>query len=380
MNIDALIEHVRQQYRSSDFIPLHEPRFAGREKEFLSECIDSTFVSSIGAFVDRFETELSEYVGASYCVAAVNGTAALHAALVVLGVDTDHEVITQPLTFVATCNAIKYCGAEPIFVDTHQDTLSLDPQRLEDFLIRQTVMDGDICRNRTSGKAIRVCVPMHTFGHAALIDDIEIICGKYNIVVLEDAAEALGSRYRNKHLGTFGLMGVLSFNGNKIITSGGGGAIVTDDEELYLQLKHITTTAKTAHAWEYQHDKVGFNYRMPNINAALACAQLENLENFVLKKRELASIYADFCETNEIEFVSEPEDSRSNYWLNAVICKDLSERDELLKRSNEKNVMMRPVWGLMNNLPEFANCEHTSLSNSTYISDRIVNIPSSVPI
>lgn len=377
---DEVVSFVRSKFGADGFIALHEPRFSGREQEYLKDCIDSTFVSSVGKYVDRFEQDLAAYTGAKYAIATVNGTAALHAALVLAGVTSGDEVITQPLTFVATVNAIKYCGAEPCFVDVDRDTMGLSPDALRSFLEESAVLEDGLCRNRVSGRVIRAVVPMHTFGHPARIDEIVAICVEYQLVVVEDAAESLGSRYKDQHTGTFGHMGVFSFNGNKTITCGGGGAIVTNDEVLARRAKHITTTAKVPHQWEYDHDCVGFNYRMPNLNAALACAQLEQIEAVLENKRALAKEYAAFFESIGIPFVQEPSQAYSNYWLNALALKGREQRDKFLQETNSQGVMTRPVWKLMHHLDMYADAQRGDLSVAECLESRLVNIPSGVRI
>ena len=372
------VNFVKSIYKTNDFIPLHEPRFIGNEKKYLLECIDSTFVSSVGAFVDRFESDFAKAVGSKYAVAAVNGTAALHISLILAGVKREHEVITQALTFIATANAISYIGASPVFIDVDIDTMGLSPHALKAFLEKNCILKNGECLNKYSNKIIKACVPMHTFGHPCKIDEIEAICKEWNIFLVEDAAESFGSYYKGKHTGTFGRVGAFSFNGNKIITSGGGGVIVTDDELLAKQAKHITTTAKIPHRWEYAHDQIGYNYRLPNINAALLCAQLELLDKFIVNKRELASRYKGFFEGGLVKFIVEPNGARSNYWLNAVLLSDINERNAFLEYTNNQGVMTRPIWKLMNELPMFSNCQSDLLTNSFYLEGRIVNIPSSV--
>lgn len=372
---------IRSVYQTDNFIPLHEPRFVGNEKKYLMECIDSTFVSSVGAFVDRFERDFAQYVGAKYAVAAMNGTAALHISLLLSGVESGDEVITQPLTFIATANAISYIGADPVFVDVDVDTMGLSPSALEHWLTESCVVTDGVCLNKTSGRVVRACVPMHTFGHPCRIDEIQKVCEQWCIALVEDAAESLGSYYKGKHTGTYGRIGAFSFNGNKIITSGGGGVIVTDDELIAKRAKHITTTAKVPHRWEYAHDEVGFNYRLPNLNAALLCAQLEQLDAFVANKRDLAGRYQQFfAGLMGVDFVSEPDNCVSNYWLNAVMLPDLEQRDHFLQMSNDQGVMTRPIWKLMNHLPMFQAAQKASLPNAEYLEARIVNIPSSVRI
>lgn len=376
---EAVIAQIRSLFPGKDFIPLHEPRFIGREKEYLAATIDSTFVSSVGKFVDRFEEMMSDYTGADHAVATVNGTAALHAALLVAGVAAGDEVITQPLTFVATANAISYCGAQPVFLDVDRDTLGLSPAALRAFLQEHTEQSGNICRNKATGKKISACVPMHTFGHPCRIEEIAELCREHNLFLIEDAAESLGSTRRGKQTGTFGSLGVYSFNGNKTITCGGGGAIVTDNKALAAHAKHLTTTAKKPHPYLYEHDEVGYNYRMPNLNAALACAQLENLDRFLADKRQLAGLYRDFFSTlPAIDFIAEPEGSRANYWLNAILLQDLPTRDLFLAESNQAGIQTRPAWTLLNRLEIYSHCQADELANATWLAERIVNIPSSV--
>jgi len=374
------IKFIQSTFNTVDFIPLHEPRFVGNEKKYLNECVDSTFVSSVGKFVDRFEEEVAQYTGVKYAVATVNGTAALHISLLLADVQRGDEVITQPLTFVATCNAISYCGAKSVFVDVEKETLGMSPAALKVFLDENTKLKDGRCINKGTGKTIKACVPMHTFGHPCRIDEIKSICDAYHIALVEDAAESLGSYYKGKHTGTFGQVGAISFNGNKIITAGGGGCIITDDEELAKKAKYITTTAKIPHKWEFQHDMVAYNYRMPNLNAALLVAQLENLDLFLEKKRELALLYKGYFEQSGLMFITEPEDSKSNYWLNAVVLKDKAERDAFLEETNAKGVMTRPIWGLMNKLEMFQNDQCGVLDNALWLEDRVVNIPSSVRV
>ncbi|MDT8338773.1 MAG: LegC family aminotransferase [Sulfurimonas sp.] len=376
--MQEIVNFIKQTFKTQEFIPLHEPRFVGNEKKYLNECIDSTFVSSVGKFVDEFEKKIAEFTGAKYAVATTNGTSALHISLLLAGVEKDDEVITQPLTFIATCNAISYTGATSVFVDVDLDTMGLSPKSLKEFLSANCEIVNSRCRNKTSGKTIKACVPMHTFGHPCRIDEIKEICDAWHIALVEDAAESLGSYYKERHTGTFGLLGAISFNGNKIITSGGGGCIITNDEVLAKKAKHITTTAKIPHRWEYSHDMVGYNYRLPNINAALLVAQLEQLENFLQNKRVLADEYREFFKNQHVEFVTEPKGSRSNYWLNAIILKDRKQRDEFLEFSNNNGVMTRPIWTLMNRLEMFKECQCGNLTNATYLEERVVNIPSSV--
>jgi len=380
MQNSSVIDFVKRTYKTDSFIPLHEPRFTGNEKKYLNECIDSTFVSSVGQFVDDFESQIASYTGAKYAIATSNGTSALHIALLLANVTENDEVITQPLTFVATCNAISYCGAKPVFVDINKDTMGLCPSALQEFLEKNVSVKNQQCINNKTEKIIKACVPMHTFGHPCQIDEIKDICDRYHIVLIEDAAESLGSFYKDQHTGTFGQLGVMSFNGNKIITAGGGGCIVTNDEVLAKKAKHLTTTAKVPHKWEYTHNMIGYNYRMPNLNAALLVAQLENLKDFLLKKRELATSYANFFNDMDYVFVQEPINSQSNYWLNAIILKDKQQRDLFLDETNSEGVMTRPIWTLMNKLPMFKESQCGDLSNADWLEQRVVNIPSSVII
>ncbi len=377
--MQKIVNFIQTLYNTKEFIPLHEPKFIGNEKKYLNECIDSTFVSSVGKFVDRFEEEFAAYVGSKYAVAVVNGTAALHVSLRLAEVQEGDEVITQPLTFVATCNAISYCGAKSIFVDVDLDSMGMSPQSLENFLEKNCEIQDNQCINKATKKVIRACVPMHTFGHPCKIDEIQKICETWHITLVEDAAESLGSFYKNKHTGTFGKLGAFSFNGNKIITSGGGGVIVTDDEVLAKKAKHLTTTAKLPHDYEYIHDIVAYNYRMPNLNASLLVAQMEELEKFLASKRSLTEEYTNFfTQFDDINLIQEPHGTRSNYWLQAVLLKDKENRDALLHYTNENGVMTRPIWKLMSELEMFRDCQKTDLSNAEYLQERVVNLPSSV--
>ena len=374
-----IINFIQNLYNTKEFIPLHEPKFNGNEKKYLNECIDSTFVSSVGAFVERFEKDFASYVDSSYAIATVNGTSALHISLLLANVKKDDEVITQALTFVATANAISYCQAKPVFIDVDLDTLGLSPKALEDFLESECQIVDKKCVNKKTKKIIKACVPMHTFGHPCKIDEIVRICDTWHIEVVEDSAESLGSFYKNKHTGTFAKLGVFSFNGNKIITAGGGGVIVTDDKELALKAKHLTTTAKVPHAYEYVHDELAYNYRMPNLNAALLCAQLENLDGFIENKRALASEYEEFfSQIDDIDFMKEIKESKSNYWLNTLIFKTHKDRELFLESTNKSKVMTRPIWRLLSELKMYDNCQTDSLINSKYLQTRVVNIPSSV--
>jgi len=397
---NEIINFIRQLYKTPEgFIPLHAPVFAGNEKKYLNECIDSTFVSSVGKFVDLFEEKMAEYTGAKKAVVCVNGTNALHLALMMIGVERDTEVITQPLTFIATANAIAYCGALPVFLDVDMDTMGLSPKALKSWLDENIEMreaknkvkvkvKAEVKQsqpqplpqpiNKKTGRLISACVPMHTFGHPCRIDEIVEICKEYNISVVEDAAESLGSFYKGQHTGTFGKIGVLSFNGNKILTTGGGGMLLFQDEELAKKAKHLTTQAKIPHAWEFAHDEIGYNFRMPNLNAALGCAQLEQIDKMLKSKRKTAKLYEDHFQNMDIEYFNEPIDCQSNYWLNAIIFRNKEERDSFLEYTNANGVMSRPIWQLMNCLPMFKNCQTDNLVNSIWFEERVVNIPSSV--
>ena len=377
-----IVEFIRKLYKKPEgFIPLHAPIFNGNEKKYVNECIDTTFVSSVGKFVDRFEEMVAVYTGSKKAVACVNGTNALHLSLLLLGVERNDEVITQPLTFIATCNAISYIGAHPVFIDIDLDTLGMSPLSLRSWLENNVdYKSGNIPYNKTTNRRIKACVPMHTFGHPCRIDEIADICAEYNIELIEDAAESLGSYYKGKHTGTFAKIGVLSFNGNKIVTTGGGGMLLFQDEEKAKFAKHITTQAKVPHQWEFVHDQVGYNYRMPNINAALGCAQMEQLSQFLLSKHQIAQSYSDFLKTlsSDITFFNESKNAQSNYWLNVILFKDKEERNDFLKFTNENGVMTRPAWELMNNLLMFNHCQTFNIENALWMEERIVNIPSSV--
>lgn len=376
-----IIEFIRKLYNKPEgIIPLHAPVFMGNEKKYLNECIDSTFVSSVGKFVDRFEEMVAEYTGARKAVVTVNGTNALHIALLSVGVKPGDEVITQPLTFIATANAIVYSGAQPVFLDVDRDTMGLSPQSLYEWLNKNVRINPNTNKpiNKSSNKSIAACVPMHTFGHPCRIDEIIDVCDQFNIPVVEDAAESLGSFYKDQHTGTFGKLGILSFNGNKTITTGGGGMLLTMDEDLGNHLKHLTTQAKVSHPWEYIHDHIGYNYRMPNINAAIGVAQMEKLNDYLVIKRETAQQYDQFFKNNGIVFFKEPENSHSNYWLNAIILNNKQLRDEFLTIMNENDVITRPLWRLISRLDMFKNCQTDKLINSEWCMDRVINLPSSI--
>ena len=361
-------------------VPLHEPVFQGREIEYLQECIESTFVSSVGIFVDRFESELSAYTGARHVVAVVNGTAALHVALKLSDIGNNDEVLIPALTFIATANAVTYCGAIPHFVDSEDKTLGIDVGKLREYLLENTVQVNGFCVNKNTNRKIKALVPMHAFGHPSDLDGLKLLAQEFNLILIEDAAESLGSFYKDRHTGTFGRIGVLSFNGNKTITTGGGGAILTNDPEIARQAKHITTTAKISHPWLYRHDAIGFNYRMPNLNAALGCAQLERLPQMLIAKRSLAEKYRmAFAFIPEVTFFDEPKKCISNYWLQTLILNNefSKHRDAILKETNAAGLMTRPAWDLLHTLPPYESCPRMNLSGSEDLSRRLINIPSS---
>jgi perosamine synthetase len=369
---------VRTLFRTDDMIGLHTPVFSGNEKRYLMDTIDSTFVSSVGAYVDRFEELMAERTGTSRAVAVVNGTAALEVSLLLAGVQAGDEVLTQALTFVATANAIAYNGAVPVFLDVDQDTMGLSPKAVEEYLDTFGELRESGCYNKRTGVRISACVPMHTFGFPVRLDELLSVCEKWRVPVVEDAAESLGSYYKGKHTGSFGMLGAFSFNGNKIVTCGGGGAIVANDAELAKRGKHLTTTAKQPHPYEYFHDETGFNYRMPNLNAALACAQLEQLDVFLKNKRLLAEEYAAYFSGRGIHFRTQMPETTANYWLMCLELENRKDRDRYLQATNERKVMTRPIWQLMFRLPMFAGCYRDSQENARYLEERIVNLPSSV--
>jgi len=376
--INSAISFIKEQYKTENFIPLHVPHFGGNEKKYLLETIDSTFVSSVGAYVDQFEGTMQNITQTQKAVAVVNGTAAIQVALRLIGVKSGDEVLTQALTFVATANAIAYQNATPVFLDVDLDTMGLSPKAISVFLEEFGELREDGCYNKKTQKKISACLPMHTFGFPVHLDELIAICNAWKIPVLEDAAESLGSQYKGKPTGSFGKLGAFSFNGNKIVTCGGGGAIVTNDLKLGEKGKYLTTTAKIPHPYEYVHDEMGYNFRMPNLNAALACAQLEQLDDFLDEKRRLALEYETFFSTNGIKFRTETPDTKANYWLMCVELSDKIERDLFLKETNNNNVMTRPIWQLMFRLPMYSHCQKDEQKNAIFLEERIVNIPSSV--
>lgn len=375
---ESLVEFIRDTYRTQEYIPLHAPSFTGNERKYVNDTLDSTFVSSIGKFVDQFEVEIENFTGTAKAVSTVNGTAALHTALYMAGVKTGDLVLTQALTFVATCNALFHMGVKPVFVDVSNTSLGLCPRATQGWLDENAELDDNgLCRHKANGARISAVVPMHTFGHPVELDELMAVCKKWNLPLVEDAAESLGSLYKGKHAGTLGAYGVLSFNGNKIITSGSGGMVLCQTAENGARTKHITTTAKVAHPYEFYHDEPGFNYRLSNLNAALGCAQMEQLAGFLQQKRDLARLYAAYFDSTELSFVDQPTYAQSNFWLNAVICPDSATRDRLLSDTNANGIMTRPIWKLMHRLPMFADALRGELETSEWLEANLVNLPSS---
>jgi len=378
---EEFIQFIRDIYQTDEFIPLHEPRFSGNEKKYVADTIDSTFVSTVGEYVNRFEHDVAKFTGSKHAIATVNGTSALHVSLLLAGVEAGDEVITQSLSFVATCNAIAYCSAKPVFVDVDKSSLGLSADALSEFLHKNAErLDSGSCINKSTGSIIRACIPMHTFGLPVEMEKIIAICQQYGITVVEDAAESMGSYISKTHTGNFGTAAALSFNGNKIMTCGGGGMILTNDEDKAQKAKHLTTTGRLSHPWKIEHDCVAYNYRMPNLNAALGCAQLEQLPTMLKAKRELAETYQAWGNKNSLEFVSEVDNTTSNYWLNAVVCEDVVQRDKFLEVTNNHQVMTRPIWTPMHQLPMYENCQYDNLENTDWLVDRVVNVPSSIPL
>lgn len=376
--IEPIIEFIRSIYPGQETIYLHEPKFRGNEKKYLMDAIDSTFVSSVGPYVDRFETLMAEISQTKKAVAVVNGTAGIQVALRLAGVERGDEVITQSLTFVATTNAIFYNGADPVFIDVDIDTMGLSPVAVAAFLDEFGELRENRCYNKKTNRRIAACLPMHTFGFPIHLDELITVCNKWKIPIVEDAAESLGSEYKGKPTGGFGKVGVFSFNGNKIVTSGGGGAIVSNDIEIGKRAKHLTTTAKIPHRYEYAHDEIGYNFRMPNLNAALLCAQLEQLDTFLEDKRLLAQQYAAFFADKGIQFRTELPGTKANYWLMCIELENSKDRDLFLETTNDNSINTRPIWKLMYRLPAYANCQKDGQINATFIEERIVNLPSSM--
>ena len=379
-SFQELTHYIKSLYPGLDPIPLHAPVFTGNEKEYMQDCIDTTFVSYVGKYVTQFEEMTAQYTGAKHAVAFVNGTSALHIALLVAGVERGDEVITQSLTFVATANAIAHAGAEPVFVDVDKDTLGMSPAALSKWLEANVIIDDKSKRavNRTTNRTISGIVPMHTFGNPCRIDEIITVANKYNIRVIEDSAESLGSTYKHQHTGTFGLVGILSYNGNKTITTGGGGMIITNDDHLAAKARHLSTTAKVPHRWEFSHDEIGYNYRLNNVSASIGVAQMEKLDIYLENKQRTAAEYSRYCQDNGIDFVLGLGESKANNWLNTIILRDKAKRDEFLSYTNDHGVMTRPIWRRMDKLEMFKHCQHDGLTNSIWLEERVVNLPSSV--
>jgi aminotransferase in exopolysaccharide biosynthesis len=377
---EAIVAYIKNLYPKRNPVLLHCPEFLGNEKKYLSECIDTQYVSYIGRFVADMENKVKDITGSKHAIALVNGTAALHMLLLAVGLRPGEEVITQSLSFVATAAAIKHALGTPVFVDVDRETMGMSPDSLVDFLSKNAEINSDKCINKFTGKRIRAVIPMHTFGHPAKIDKIKNICDSYSIMLIEDAAESLGSFYKDRHTGTFGVAAILSFNGNKLVTTGGGGMVITDDETIASRVRYISTTAKRPHPWEFYHDEVGYNLRMPSLNAAIGLAQLEYFDLIIANKRETAGLYYQYFSNLGITCFTEPAYAKSNYWLNAILFKDKNQRDEFLTYSNNNNVQTRPAWNLLHTLPPYRNCFHTETPNAQFFADSLVNIPSGVRV
>jgi perosamine synthetase len=385
LDIDSIIKAIKSVISPNQQRPiaLHEPCFNGNEWAYVKDCIDSTWVSYVGKYVDRFEIMLADFTGMKKAVAVVNGTAALHIALQLAGVKPGDEVLIPALTFVATANAVIYCGAVPHFVDSEVKTLGLDPHKLKDYLRDVCYVNADGCTNKYTGRTIKAVIPVHVFGHPVELDPLSDICHEYKLTMIEDAAESLGSFYKGRHTGHWGKLSILSFNGNKTITTGGGGAIITNDETLAKLAKHLTSTAKIPHRWEYRHDQIGYNYRLPNLNAALGCAQMEQLPGFLDKKRILAASYNRALQNVAgIQFFTEPHHSQSNYWLNALLLDEVDpeQRNKLLEKTNDAGIMTRPAWTILHKLVMFHDCPSMDLSCAEKLEKRLINIPSSASL
>lgn len=376
MSSSRLVTFIRDIYKTNAFIPLHAPVFSEKERAYVTDTIESTFVSSVGSYVDEFERKIAEFTGSARAVATVNGTAALHTALYMAGIERNDLVITQALTFVATCNALYHMGAQPVFIDVSKTSLSLCPRAVEAYLQAHATLTEMGCYHKETGQRIKAILPMHTFGHPAELDELLLLCRQWQLILIEDAAESLGSFYKGKHTGTLGAFGALSFNGNKIITTGGGGMVLCQTAEQGAHTRHVTTTAKVPHPYEFFHDEPGFNYRLPNLNAALGCAQMDALPTFLQQKRALAQHYAAFFREQDCQFVLEPAYASSNYWLNAIVCESEAQRDAMLKETNEAGVMTRPIWKLMHRLPMFAHALRGELAVSEWLESRVINLPS----
>ena len=379
-DFSQITNYIKSLYPEMDPVLLHCPQFLGNEKKYLNECIDTKFVSYVSHFVTDMEEHIKRITGAKYAVAMVNGTEALHMAIVSAGINPGEEIITQSLTFAATSAAIVHSGANPIFIDVDKDTMGMSPNALKDYLETHTEQKDGKCYNKKTGKIISACIPMHTFGHPCKIDEIAELCKEYNIILIEDSAESIGSTYKGKHTGTFGKVGILSFNGNKCVTTGAGGMLITDEETIAERAKYISTTAKRPSKWEFFHTEAGYNLRMPGTCAAIGTAQLEYFDETIKNKRETAELYQKFFAEHGIECIKEPENARSNYWLNAIVLKDRTEREEFLEYANSNGVQCRPIWTLMHKMPPYEHYERTELPVSEWLEDRIVNIPSSVRI
>jgi aminotransferase in exopolysaccharide biosynthesis len=380
MTNKKIIAYLQSLYPAQNPVLLHCPEFLGNEKKYLAECIDTKYVSYVGHFVADMERKICEITGAKHAVALVNGTAALHILLLAVGIKAGDEIITQSLSFAATAAAIVHAGGTPVFVDVEQETLGMSPESLRQFLMENAELKNGECINRKTGKPIKAVIPMHTFGHPVRIHEIETICDEYSLMLIEDAAESLGSFYNEKHTGTFGKAAILSFNGNKLVTTGGGGMLITDDEAIANRVRYISTTAKRPHRWEFYHDEVGYNLRMPSVNAAIGFAQLEYFDRILTNKRETAHLYRQFFDSIHVPFITEPKNAKSNYWLNAILFEDGQRRDEFLEYSNDNGVQTRPAWTLLHTLPPYRQCQHTETPNAEYIAEQLVNIPSSVRV
>jgi aminotransferase in exopolysaccharide biosynthesis len=377
---NEITAYIKTLYPNRDPVLLHCPEFLGNEKKYLAECIDTKYVSYVGRFVAGMENKVREITGAKHAVALVNGTAALHMLLLAVGIQLGDEVITQSLSFAATAAAIVHANGTPVFVDVERETLGMSPESLKSFLLGNAEVKNGVCVNKKTGKPIKAVIPMHTFGHPVRIDEIQKICEEYSLLLIEDAAESLGSYYQGKHTGTFGKAAILSFNGNKLVTTGGGGMVITDDEAIANRVRYISTTAKRPHRWEFYHDEVGYNLRMPSVNAAIGLAQLEYFDTILANKRETAECYKQFFDSINIKFLTEPKNAQSNYWLNAVLFDTRKQRDEFLEYSNDNGVQTRPAWNLLHTLPPYQQYQHTEMPNAEYFADRLVNIPSGVRI
>jgi perosamine synthetase len=375
-----IINYIKELYHQQNPVLLHCPEFLGNEKKYLAECIDTKYVSYLSHFVTDMENKIKEISGAKYAVALVNGTASLHMLLLAVGIRASDEVITQSLSFAATAAAIVHVNGTPVFVDVEQETLGMSPESLQQFLFENSEMKDEKCINKKTRRQIKAVVPMHTFGHPVRVDKIKKICDEYSLMLIEDAAESLGSLYQGRHTGTFGKAAILSFNGNKLVTTGGGGMVITDDEAVASQVRYISTTAKRPHRWEFYHDEVGYNLRMPGLNAAVGLAQLECFDAILSNKRKTALLYRQFFDSVNVPFIVEPENAQSNYWLNAILFANRNERDEFLEDSNDNGVQTRPAWTLLHKLPPYQCCQHTETPNAEYIEDRLVNIPSSIRV